>query len=43
MIGLTTSTNAAHILAAEGLTGSHSLADFLGRLKDSDRTRGHLR
>ena len=42
VIGLTTSTNAAHILAAEGLTDSHSLADFLGRLKDSDRTRGHL-
>jgi hypothetical protein len=42
VIGLTTSTNAAHILAAEGLTGSHSLADFLGRIKDSDRTRGHL-
>src|SRR6202034_2625384 len=43
VIGLTTSTNAAHILAAEGLTGSHSFADFLGRIKDSDRTRGHLR
>jgi hypothetical protein len=43
VIGLTTSTNAAHILAAEGLTGSHSLADFLGRIKDTDRTRGHLR
>jgi conjugative relaxase-like TrwC/TraI family protein len=43
VIGLTTSTNAAHILAAEGLTGSHSLADFLGRIKNSDRTRGHLR
>ena len=42
VIGLTTSTNAAHILAAEGLTSSHSLADFLGRIKHSDRTRGHL-
>ena len=43
VIGLTTSTNAAHILAAEGLTDSHSFAEFLGRIKDSDRTRGHLR
>jgi hypothetical protein len=42
VIGLTTSTNAAHVLAAEGLTGSHSLADFLGRIEGSDRTRGHL-
>ena len=42
VIGLTTSTNAAHILAAEGLGDSHSLADFLGRIEGSDRTRGHL-
>ncbi len=42
MIGLTTSTNAAHVLAAEGLTDSHNFAAFLGRIKDSDQTRGHL-
>ncbi len=42
VIGLTTATNAAHILAAEGLGDSHSLADFLGRIEGSDRTRGHL-
>ena len=42
MIGLTTSTNAAHVLAAEGLTESHNFAAFLGRIKDSDQTRGHL-
>ena len=42
MIGLTTSTNAAHVLAAEGLTESHNFAVFLGRIKDSDETRGHL-
>jgi len=42
VIGLTTSTNAAHVLAAEGLTESHNFAAFLGRIKDSDRTRGHL-
>ena len=42
MIGLTASTNAAHVLAAEGLTESHNFAAFLGRIKDSDQTRGHL-
>ena len=42
VIGLTTSTNAAHVLAAEGLTESHNFAAFLGRIKDSDQTRGHL-
>jgi conjugative relaxase-like TrwC/TraI family protein len=42
VMGLTTSTNAAHVLAAEGLGDSHSLADFLGRIEGSDRTRGHL-
>ena len=42
VMGLTTATNAAHILAAEGLGDSHSLADFLGRIEGSDRTRGHL-
>jgi len=42
VIGLTTSTNAARVLAAEGLTQSYNLADFLGKVKDSDATRGHL-
>ena len=42
VIGLTTSTSAAHTLAAEGLADSSNLAVFLGRIKDSDRTRGHL-
>ncbi|HEY5990745.1 MAG TPA: AAA family ATPase, partial [Streptosporangiaceae bacterium] len=42
VVGLATSTNAAHALAAEGLTESHNLARFLGRVKDSDRGRGHL-
>jgi conjugative relaxase-like TrwC/TraI family protein len=40
--GLTTSTNAARVLAGEGLGQSHNLADFLGKVKDSDTTRGHL-
>lgn len=42
VIGLTTSTNASHMLAAEGLPKSYNFAKFLGRLKDSDQTRGHL-
>jgi conjugative relaxase-like TrwC/TraI family protein len=42
VIGLTASTNAAHVLAAEGIADSHNLAAFLGRIKDSDQTRGHL-
>jgi conjugative relaxase-like TrwC/TraI family protein len=42
VIGLATSTSAAHALAAEGLAESHNLASFLGRIKDSGRSRGHL-
>ncbi|HUY45233.1 MAG TPA: MobF family relaxase, partial [Streptosporangiaceae bacterium] len=42
VIGLTTSTNAAHTLAAEGLAESYNFAAFLGRIKDSDQTRGHV-
>jgi conjugative relaxase-like TrwC/TraI family protein len=42
VIGLTTSTSAAHVLAAQGLAQSHNLAVFLGRIKDSTQTRGHL-
>ncbi len=42
VVGLTTSTSAAHTLAGEGLADSSNLAVFLGRIKDSDRTRGHL-
>jgi conjugative relaxase-like TrwC/TraI family protein len=42
VIGLTTSTSAAHVLASEGLAESHNIAGFLGKIKDSDETRGHL-
>lgn len=42
VVGLTTSTNAAHTLAGEGLADSHNLAAFLGRIAGSDATRGHL-
>src|SRR5260370_13689479 len=41
VIGLTTSTSAAHVVAGEGLGETYNLADFLGRLAGSDRTRGH--
>lgn len=43
VIGLATSTNAARVLAAEGVPETRNLADFLGRLPGTDRTRGHLR
>jgi hypothetical protein len=42
VIGLTTSTNAAHVMIGEGLAESHNFADFLGWVKDSPLTRGHL-
>ena len=42
VIGLATSTNATHTLAAEGLAESYNFAAFLGRIKDSDQTRGHV-
>jgi conjugative relaxase-like TrwC/TraI family protein len=42
VLGLTVSTNAAHVLAAEGLAESHNFAAFLGKIKDSDQTRGHM-
>ncbi len=41
VIGLTTSTSAAHVLAGEGIAETYNLADFRGRLAGSDRTRGH--
>jgi conjugative relaxase-like TrwC/TraI family protein len=42
VIGLTLSTNASRVLATEGLSESHTIADFLGKLEGTDRTRGHL-
>ena len=42
VVGLAASTNAAHALAAEGLSESYNLATFLGRIAGSDQTRGHL-
>jgi len=42
VIGLTTSENAARVLAGEGMTECYNIAQFLGRIKGSDRTRGHV-
>ena len=42
VIGLTTSENAARQMAAEGMTEAHNIAKFLGKIKDSDETRGHM-
>ena len=42
VIGLTTSTNAARVLADEGLDAAHNIAHFLGKIKDSDETRGNI-
>ncbi|MDQ2811516.1 MAG: relaxase domain-containing protein, partial [Actinomycetota bacterium] len=42
VIGLTTSENAARVLAGEGMTECYNISQFLGRIKDSDRTRGHV-
>ena len=39
VIGLTTSTNAARVLAHEGLAESYNIAEFLGKIKGSDELR----
>jgi conjugative relaxase-like TrwC/TraI family protein len=39
VIGLATSTNAARVLAAEGLTESYNIAEFLGKVEGSDELR----
>ena len=47
VIGLTASTNAARVMAAEAAAAgapmiTRNIAQFLGKIKDSDRTRGHM-
>jgi conjugative relaxase-like TrwC/TraI family protein len=47
VIGLTASTNAARVMAAEAAAAgapmtTANIAQFLGKIKDSDRTRGHM-
>ena len=39
VIGLTTSTNAARVLAHEGLAESYNVAEFLGKIEGSDELR----
>ena len=39
VIGLTTSTNAAQVLAHEGLAESYNIAEFLGKVEGSDELR----
>jgi AAA domain len=42
VIGLAMSTNAARVMAAEGLAEGYNMAQFLGKLPGTDRTRGAL-
>ena len=42
VIGITLGENAARVMADEGFTETYNLAQFLGKIKDSDRTRGHV-
>ena len=47
VIGLTASTNAARVMADEAAKAgarmeTFNIAQFLGKIKDSDRTRGHV-
>ena len=47
VIGLTASTNAARVMAAEAEAAgapmiTRNIAQFLGKIKDSDKTRGHM-
>ena len=43
VIGLTTSTNAARVLAHEGLAESYNIAEFLGKTEGSDELAGPSR
>jgi AAA domain len=43
VIGLTTSTNAAEVLADEGMPETYNIAQFLGKVKDSDKLRYPVR
>jgi conjugative relaxase-like TrwC/TraI family protein len=42
VIGLAASENAARVMAGEGLDTAVNIARFLGKIKDSDATRGHM-
>ena len=43
VIGLTMSTNAARVMAIEGLAEGYNTAQFLGKLPGTERTRGAMR
>ena len=42
VIGITLGENAARVMADEGMTETYNVARFLGKIKDSDKTRGHV-
>ena len=42
VIGLTASENAARVMAGEGMDTAVNIAKFLGKIKDSDKTHGHM-
>ncbi len=42
VVGLTTATNAARVLTHEGLAETYNIAQFLGKLPDTDQTRGNI-
>ncbi len=42
VIGLTSSTNAARVLAGEGMSETYNIAQFLGKIEGSTQTRGHV-
>ena len=42
VVGLTTATNAARVLALEGLAETYNIAQFLGKLPGTTETRGNI-
>ena len=42
VIGITLGENAARVMADEGMTETYNAARFLGKIKGSDKTRGHV-
>ena len=42
VIGLTLGENAARVMADEGMSETYNVARFLGKIKDSGKTRGHV-
>lgn len=42
VIGVTSSENAARVMAGEGMTETYNSAVFLGKIKNSDETRRHV-